>query len=351
MNAEMSPDHAAHDAHPAATPGPSLLRERFGWEALEYRIAPVANRLPYMLGGLTFFSITILIATGILLDQFYNPSPTAAHDSVLYIMTRVPMGNWVRALHYWAATVVTITVVLHLVFVFWRRSYIRPREVTWWAGVALYAVIFGLVFTGTVLRADQEGTEALEHALAGAKLAGPLGALLSPDFARSTSLLSRLHSAHVSLLPIILLALIGLHFFLIRFHGIHTHEPTTVPFTHHVRKLTGYGLLLLAIMGAVAFVFPPEIGNPGISGVEVTKPFWPFLWIYAAENTLGMAGMIVAPLIIFGFLAVVPFLDRPKTHDSRRPRVLVTLAVIVAILYVGGILYGVFAPQMQHLGM
>lgn len=350
-NDGMETDHAGHHTHPEPGPAAGPLRERLGWEAFEYRIAPIANRLPYMLGGLTFFTITILIVTGLLLDQFYNPSPTAAHDSVLYIMTRVPLGNWVRALHYWAATVALISVVLHLVFVFWRRSYARPREVTWWAGVALYAVIFGLVFTGTVLRSDQEGVEALEHAMAGAKLAGPLGAPLAADFARSTSLLSRLHSVHVSLLPLVLLALIGVHFFLIRVHGIHAHEPKTVPFTHHIRKLTGYGLLLLALMGALAYVFPAEIGNPGVSGVEVTKPFWPFLWIYAAENTIGMVGMVIAPIVVFGFLAIVPFLDRNAAHDRPRSRVLVTLAWAVAALYIGGILYGVFAPQMQHLGM
>lgn len=329
----------------------TALRERLGLEAFEYRIAPIANRLPYMLGGLTFFAITVLIATGVVLDQFYNPSPIAAHDSVVYIMTRVPMGNWVRALHYWSATVAIVTVVLHLIYVFWRRSYMRPREVTWWAGVALYAVLFGLVFTGTVLRSDQEGVEALEHAMAGARLAGPLGVPLSADFARSTSLLSRLHSVHVSLLPIILLSLIGLHFFLIRAHGIRSQQPTTVPFSHHVRKLTAFGLLLLGAMGIVALAFPPGIGNPGVSGVEVTKPFWPFLWIYAAENTVGMVGMVIAPIIVFGFLAIVPILDRARTHDSPRPRVLMALAAIVGVLYVGGIIYGIFAPQMQHLGM
>ena len=146
----------------------ATIRERLALHALDYPIPPSANQLRYMLGGLTFVGIIVLIITGLLLDQFYNPSPLAAHDSVLYIMTRVRLGNWVRSLHYWAATVVLITVFLHLAFVFWRRSYARPREVTWWAGVGLFGVIFGLIFTGTVLRGDQEAGEALAHAVAGA---------------------------------------------------------------------------------------------------------------------------------------------------------------------------------------
>ena len=180
-------DDSTHSAPSSSVSGgPSkggfkeALRERLGLHALDYPIPPSANQLRYMLGGLTFVGIVVLIITGFLLDQFYNPSPLAAHDSVLYIMTRVRLGNWVRSLHYWAATVVFITVFLHLVYVFWRRSYARPRELTWWAGVSLFAVIFGLIFTGSVLRGDQEAGEALAHAVAGAKLARALGSVMQP---------------------------------------------------------------------------------------------------------------------------------------------------------------------------
>jgi quinol-cytochrome oxidoreductase complex cytochrome b subunit len=334
-----------------ATERGGVVKQRLAWDALEYRIAPVANRLPYMLGGLTFVGIVVLIVTGAILDQYYNPTPVGAHDSILYIMTRVPLGNWMRAMHYWAATLVLISVVLHLVYVFWRRSYLRPREVTWWAGVLLFITLFALVFTGTVLRGDQEGTEALAHAVAGAELVGAVGAPLTPDFTRSTSLLARLHNAHVSLLPILLLAFVGLHFWLIRYLGIHAHEPRTIPFTHHLRRLMGYGLLLVALIGAIAALFAPGIGQPGIEGVEVTKPFWPFLWIYALENTLGLWGMIFGPLILFGFLFVIPLLDRTHDEQTPRPRWLFWLAVVMLLLYAGGIIYGLFAPQVQHIGM
>lgn len=352
----MTPE-TAH-LHPTAATGDegtparrSWIGERFGTSSLDYAIPPAANRLRYMLGGLTFFGILILIVTGIFLDQFYNPSPVGAHDSILYIMTRVRLGNWVRALHYWAATLVFVSVFLHLVFVFWRRSYSRPREVTWWAGVGLAVLIFVLIFTGTVLRGDQEGTEALEHAVAGGKMAGPPGAVISPDFAASTSLLARLHNLHVSVLPLLLIGLIGLHFALIRIHGIHSHQPKTARFSQHARRLTGFALLLFAGIGVLAAVFPPGIGHPGIEGVEVTKPFWPFLWIYAVENTVGMTGMLFAPVILFGFLFAVPLLDRGNHETTVRPRWLTAAAVLMLVLYIGGIAYGVIAPQKEHMGM
>ena len=363
LRVQPAPEEVASGTPEAETspPRPTLRRrgplgDRLGLDALDYPIPPTANRLPYMLGGLTFVGIVVLIVTGILLDQFYNPSPVGAHDSMVYIMTRVPLGGWLRGLHYWTATTVLISVVLHIGYVFWRRSYLRPREVTWWAGVALFALLFGLALTGTVLRADQEGGEALAHFVAGTGLVGALGAPFSPDFAASTTLLSRLHNMHVSLLPLLLFGLIGLHFWLIRYHGIHAHGPKTSRFAHHLPRLTGYGLILVALIGGVAAVFPPGLGHPAVEGVEVTKPYWPFLWIYAVENTMGMTGMVVAPLVLFGFLFVIPFLDRgghsaTDGHERPRPRWLLGLAVVMLALYVGGIIYGVFAPQMQHLGM
>jgi ubiquinol-cytochrome c reductase cytochrome b subunit len=186
--------------------------------------------------------------------------------------------------------------------------------------------------------------------VAGAQLLGKVGAPFSPDVARSTTLLSRLHSMHVSLLPLLLFALIGLHFWLIRYLGLHTGTPRTTTFSRFVPRLAGYGLLLIALVGVLAALFPPGIGHPSVEGVEVTKPFWPFLWIYAAENTMGLWGMVLAPLVIFGFLFLIPLLDR-RPDGVERPRWLFALAVLMLALYVGGIIYGVFAPQMQHLGM
>ena len=328
----------------------SGIRQRLALDALDYPIPPAANRIAYMLGGLTFAGIGILIVTGILLDQFYNPTPTGAHDSLLYIMTRVRFGMWMRGIHYWTATFVLISVFVHMAFVFWRRSYVKPREVTWFAGVGLFLLLFGLAFTGTVLRADQEGGEALEHAVAGAEMTGPLGAPMSPDFTPSTSLLSRLHSMHVSLLPIILLLLVGLHFWLIRAHGINSTQPKTSRFSRHLPKLVGNSLLLFGIVGTLAALFPPGIHHRAVEGVEMTKPFWPFLWIYVVENQFGMWGMVIAPVIIFGFLFIIPLIDRPRDGVGRH-RIVTATALVMLVLYVGGIIYGVFAPQQQHMGM
>lgn len=151
------------------------LARRVALDALESPIPRAANRIPYMLGGLTAFLIVLLVLTGLYMAQFYNPSPAGAHDSVMYLIARAPLGDWIRSLHYWAAGAVALTITAHLGRVFWRRSYRRPRELTWWAGVGMAGLPFLLIVTGTALRYDQEGFEALAHFVAGGELTGALG--------------------------------------------------------------------------------------------------------------------------------------------------------------------------------
>ena len=327
------------------------LNERLGLDGLDYEVPKTTRRLRYMLGGLTAFLLAVLVLTGLYLSQYYNPTPTGAHDSVLYLITRAPLGDWVRSLHYWSAGGVVVTVTAHLAYVFWRRSYKRPREVTWWAGVAMAGILFLLTVTGTVLRYDQEGFEALAHFVAGGNLTGAFGAFFTEGFTPSTSLLSRIFSLHTSLLPIGLLMLIALHFWLIRQLGIHADYAEPGIFRNHATRLTGFSLLLFAGLGLLAVAMPEGIGYPAVAGVEITKPFWPVLWVYGLENLLGAWGMILGPAIIFVFLAAVPLLDRREDDTPGRHGWVgwtgVTLSVAVLALW----LYGMFGEARQHIGM
>ena len=329
----------------------SVLHERLGLAGLEYPIPKDANRWTYMLGGLTAFFLVVLVVTGVYLAQFYNPNPLGAHDSVLYIITRAPLGDWVRSLHFWSAGAATVTLVAHLVWVFWRRSYRRPREVTWWAGVGLAGLVFLLVVTGTALRYDQEGYEALAHFVAGGELTGWFGRFFTDGFTVSAPLLSRIYGLHASVLPMALAGLVGLHFWLIRHLGIHAAPEGTSVFRSHLVRLTGACLVAFAVVGALAALAPEGLGYPPVSGAEVTKPFWPVLWVYGLENLLGAWGMVLGPLVLGAFLAAVPLIDR-KTGDAPGDHGWVGwtgLAVGVVVLALW--LYGVFGQAQQHIGM
>ncbi len=66
-----------------------VLDERLGLKALQYPVPEHANNLGWSLGGLTAAALFILIATGIFLTQFYNPTPEVANASVRHIVTGV----------------------------------------------------------------------------------------------------------------------------------------------------------------------------------------------------------------------------------------------------------------------
>ncbi len=324
------------------------FQERFARTALDYPVPARANRLDFMLGALTMVALTLLAVTGSVLILYYNPTPLGAHDSVQYLITGAPLVALLRDLHVWGASAALILVFAHLAAVFWRRGFRRPREGLWWTGVILLALLFGLAFTGTVLRADQEAVEALAHATAGAGFAGPLAAPLRPDFTPSTPLLSRLYGLHIAVLPLALVALMSLHLWLIRHLGVSARDDVRVPFRTHLRPLAAFALILTAVAAALALAFPGELLAAGVGGYELTKPFWPFLWIYAAENLFGMAGMLLAPGVLFGFLALVPVADRKDGLAARATRV---AGVALFVLMLAAIAYAALAPAQSHLGM
>jgi len=332
-------------------PRKGWLEERAALDALDYPVPKAASRWTYMLGGLTAFLIVLLVLTGLYLAQFYNPSPIGAHDSVLYILTRAPLGDWVRSLHYWSAAGAVVTITAHLVHVFWRRSYKRPRELTWWAGVGMAGLLFLLIVTGSALRYDQEGFEALAHFVAGGELTGALGAFFTEGFTRSAPLLARIFGLHTSLLPLLLVGLMGLHFWLIRHLGIHADYEEPEVFRTHAIRLAGVSLVAFAVVGLLAVVAPEDLGYPPVAGVEITKPFWPVLWVYGLENLLGAWGMILGPVLLFGFLVAVPLLDRRPDDTPGRHGWLGWLALLVGAAVLVLWLYGAFGPARQHLGM
>lgn len=342
---------AARPGGEAEDPSPGPLARRLALGALDYPVPDAARRWPYFLGGLTAVLLVVLVLSGIYLGQFYDPDPVGAHDSMLYILTRAPLGDWVRSVHYWAAGGMVVTVVAHLAWVFWRRSYRAPRELTWWAGVGMAGLLFLLLVTGTALRWDQEGAEALAHLTAGGEITGWLGAFFTEGFTRSTPLLTRIHGLHTSLLPLALVGLLALHLWLVRHLGLHDDGPADTRFREHATRLAGLGLLAFAAVGVLAAVVPEGLGHPPVAGVEVTKPFWPLLWVYGLENLMGMAGMIAGPAALFAFLLAVPFLDRGADDRPGRHGWLKWAGLAVALALAALWIYAAVAPKQQHLGM
>jgi len=342
-----------------------VVDERLGITALEYPVPEHANNLAWSLGGITAGALGILIITGVILVQFYSPVPESANASVRHIVTGVWGGSFVRGLHFWASQAMYVTAFLHLIRVFVTGSYKKPREANWLIGVGMFGLVTLAVFTGTVLKWDQEGFEALGHNLEIGKLMGGAGLWFSPQFADGVPILVRLYGAHVVIVPGLIVVMATLHALLVKRHKISPHpslptdasgvqapaEEPTEPFTHHLRRIGTFTVALFGFLGILSVLWPPEVGPSPVAGLEITKPPWNFWWMFTLENWWGLSAILYGELAFFALLAILPFVDRnPNRLWRRRPVVLTVGFVVLAAMVALTVLMGV-TPAQQHLGM
>jgi menaquinol-cytochrome c reductase cytochrome b subunit len=197
-------------------------------EALTQRVPNYANAFYYCFGGMVFILIVFQILTGIFLAFYYVPDgsgiPAPAYKSVNYIMNDVYLGWLIRGIHFWAANLLIVMVVLHMARVYWTGSYRAPRELNWMVGVTMLLVVLGLSLTGYLLPWDTKAYWATSVTIkvgAGVPLLGNVikevaqgGPTLGPNT------LQRFFTLHVFILPALIVLLMYVHFRLIRQHGI-----------------------------------------------------------------------------------------------------------------------------------
>lgn len=332
------------------------IDERLCLSSFSYSIPKNGNNLGYCLGGITLFGFVILLITGIYLSQDYHPEIEEANASVL-LMSAGFMG-FIRGLHYWAAQAVFVTIILHMVRIYITGSYKKPREFNWLVGVALFAITIGFIFSGTVLKWDQEAKEAFEHNIEIAELLGGLGTWFAYVFSEAFHILSRMYIIHIATLPLIFVLLFFAHGFLIKklhisqwpANGEPTQEEEVIPFASHVKKVTLLGLALLGVLIVLTVASPPPLGPEPIEGIEVTKPPWMFLALYAIENILGLSSLFYVTVLFFILLVAVPFVDmRPERDPSNRKLMIVAL-VIVMVLFISLTLMAALTAPEAHIG-
>jgi menaquinol-cytochrome c reductase cytochrome b subunit len=183
-----------------------------------------ARRFWYCFGGLTFFVFLLQAITGIFLTFYYVPSPDRAYSSVYYITHYVDFGWLIRSIHLWGAHLMVIFVVLHMLRVFWTASYKKPREFNWIAGVLLFALTMAFGLTGYLLPWDNKaywGSTVATSLMAQVPLIGKqIQYIVLGGSTIGGPTLTRFFSLHVFILPVSLIGLMVLHFWMIRKQGI-----------------------------------------------------------------------------------------------------------------------------------
>jgi cytochrome b561 len=129
------------------------------------------------------------------------------------------MGEFVRSMHKWGASLMIILIFLHMARTFFFGAYKYPRELNWVIGVVLIVLTMVMGLTGYLLPFDQRSywaTIVANNITASGPVLGPYLAdflRAGPDFSATT--LSRFYALHMMVVPGLIGALIAAHLFLV----------------------------------------------------------------------------------------------------------------------------------------
>lgn len=308
-----------------------------------YEDIPASSGWHQAFGSVAGFAFLMQAFTGILLAFNYAPTPGDAYLSLRYIVTEITGGSIVHGLHHWGASMMIVTVVLHMIQVFLWGAYKKPRETTWMLGVVLMLLTLAYGLTGYLLPWDNRaywGTVVTTRIAAQAPVAGPwLARLLGGEGAIGVVTFARFYAAHVLLLPPLTMLLIGLHIFLVRKHGVTPVPQEAGPpkkfFPEQVFKDTCavFGYFVVLAMLAVAVHVPlGKLADP-TDTTFVPRPEWYFLFLFQTlklfDGPLEVVGTVVLPTLAILVLFLIPFIDRAKAIRVTR-RFTAMFAVLLA---------------------
>ena len=151
--------------------------------------------------------------------MYYTPAPPGAYASITHLTNDVFLGEFVRGMHKWGASVMVILIFLHMGRTFFFGAYKYPRELNWVIGVVLLILTMVMGLTGYLLPFDQRSfwaTIVANNITATGPVVGPYLAdflRAGPEFGATT--LSRFYAIHMLLVPGLIIALIGAHLYLV----------------------------------------------------------------------------------------------------------------------------------------
>jgi len=183
------------------------------------RKVPKGTNWFYTLGSATLFAFVVQALTGVFLAMYYVPSATQAYSSITHLTNDVFLGEFVRGLHKWGATVMVILIFLHMGRTFFFGAYKYPRELNWVIGVVLLILTMVMGLTGYLLPFDQRSYWATIVAM-NITGSGPVMGPYLADFLRAGAefggtTLPRFYAVHMLLVPGLIIALIGAHLYLV----------------------------------------------------------------------------------------------------------------------------------------
>ena len=312
----------------------------------------------YYTGSSILLFLFIQIITGIMLALYYKPTLEGATDSIGRIMTELPLGWLVRSVHSWSATFMIAIVMIHLLAIWFTKSYRKPREATWMTGMMLLVVSMVFGFTGYLLPWDDLSLSATKVGT-NIPMAIPVVGKWVTQFLRggddvTGDTLTRFYLFHVCILPLVIFAILVVHILLVQKEGmsvplkdeIAKKKVPALPFwPNFILREVVIWLVLLGILLTLSLIFAPsleltaDLMAPAPEGV---KPEWYFLFLFQTlkifpANMGPVTGEFVAVvLILIAVVAIffLPFIDnKPEGKKGKIIQYLGVVGLIYAIVF------------------
>jgi len=317
----------------------------------EYWIPKNINFL-WAMGMVLAITFGILLISGIFLLMYYQPNVDTAFDSVNYtIMREVGFGWLWRHVHAVAASVVFLIIYIHMFTGIYYGSYKKGREVIWISGMLLFVAFSAEAFSGYMLPWGQmsywAGMVITNLFSLGSLEVNGLVEWIRGDYVPAQAFLDRFFMLHVLLVPLAILALIGVHFGALRIPHVNNQDGEEFDFDLEAEKYKAgdkksskviafandflskdifvVSIFLIFFFYLVfwnyGFAMDPLNFDPanGLKTPAHIYPEWYFLWSYEILRPFSKD----IGLMAFGFAQVIfvllPFLDRsPNAVPARR---------------------------------
>jgi hypothetical protein len=182
----------------AALPPAKLLPDR--------QPAYVASWI-YVFGVATIAALVVVIGTGVVLAVM---GPSWWHTSTT--------GLFVNSLHLWSVEVFMFAMVIHLWGKFFMAAWRGKRKATWITGVVSFLVSVGAAFTGYLSQQNFDSQWISTQAKDGINSTGA-GAIFN------VTNFGQMLMWHIVLLPLCIVAIVGIHVLMVRLRGVVTPLP------------------------------------------------------------------------------------------------------------------------------
>lgn len=167
-------------------------------DALPTQMPTYVNSTAYLFGVSALSALVLLVVTGVVMSLF---GPGWYHSS--------SAGHFVNSLHFWGVQVLFAMVLLHLISQFLMAAWRDGRWKTWMTGVLTFGVSAFAGLTGFLLQTNWDSQWIAVQSKDAMNALG-VGAFFN------TMNTGQVLTLHIVVIPLTIVAFVGLHLFFIR---------------------------------------------------------------------------------------------------------------------------------------